>query len=185
MPANETYSWNQKTLNIVFALSSVVMLLSVILMMQKDQDDEWRPIQRKNFQLEAELREVELSAIESDDFKAKKAELQQKIAAADVALKQVKTEATNEELFSLLDRQQREVDRLGEVLKSLNGLRDEARAKFDLAVSVGLPEADISQKMAGFKTRQGLCDETRALLDTANEAARNHSCRDESDHARA
>ena len=170
MPANETYSWNQKTLNIVFALSSVVMLLSVILMMQKDQDDEWRPIQRKNFQLEAKLREVELSAIESDDFKAKKAALQQKIAAADVALKQVKTEATNEELFSLLDRQQREVDRLGEVLKSLNGLRDEARAKFDLAVSVGLPEADISQKMAGFKTRQGLCDETRALLDTANAA---------------
>ena len=36
MPANDTYWWNQKTLNIVFALSSVVMLLSVILMMQKD-----------------------------------------------------------------------------------------------------------------------------------------------------
>ena len=128
MPANDTYSWNQKTLNIVFALSSVVMLLSVILMMQKDQDDEWRPIQRKNFELEAKLREVELTAIESEDFKAKKADLQKQIDAAAVALEKTKTEEKNSELFSLLDTQQREVDRLSEVLKSLNGLRPADRS---------------------------------------------------------
>ena len=82
MPANDTYSWNQKTLNVVFALSSVAMLLSVILMMKKDQDDEWRPIQRKNFQLEAKLREVELKAIEDEDFKTTTAELKKQIDAA-------------------------------------------------------------------------------------------------------
>lgn len=168
MPANDTYSWNQKTLNIVFALSSVVMLLSVILMMQKDQDDEWRPIQRKNFELEAKLREVELTAIESDDFKTKKADLQKKIDDAGVALEKTKSEEKNAELFALLDAQQREVDRLSEVLKSLNGLRDEARAKFDLAVSVGLPAEETNQKMSAFKDRQALCDETQALLDMAN-----------------
>jgi hypothetical protein len=51
MPATDNYRWNQKTLNGVFAASSVILLLSVIVMMKKDQDDEWRPIQRKNFKL--------------------------------------------------------------------------------------------------------------------------------------
>ena len=146
------------------------MLLSVILMMQKDQDDEWRPIQRKNFQLEAKLREVELKAIEGDVFKASKADLKRHIAVAAAALEKTKAEPQNEELFALLDTQQREVDRLNEVLKSLNGLRDEARAKFDLAVSVGLPEETTRQKMLDFEKRQELCNETQALLDTANAA---------------
>ncbi len=170
MPANDTYSWNQKTLNIVFALSSVVMLLAVIVMMRKDQDDEWRPIQRKNFALEAKLREVELAAIESDDFKAQKTDLQAKIDSAAAALKTTKTEAKNAELFASLDKQQREVDRLSEELKSLNGLRDEARAKYDLAISVGLPKEATSQKFSDFEARQAVCNETQALLDSANAA---------------
>jgi hypothetical protein len=123
MPANDTYSWNQKTLNVVFALSSFVMLLSVILMMKKDQDDEWRPIQRKNFALEAELREVELKKIESKQFETEKAELQKQIDTAKVALDQARKEAQNAELFARLDLQQREVDRLSEELKSLLKLR--------------------------------------------------------------
>ncbi len=139
MPANDTYWWNQKTLNVVFGLSSFAMLLSVILMMKKDQDDEWRPIQRKNFALEAELREAELKEIESKEFETEKAELQKQIDAAAVALNQARKESQNEELFAKLDLQQREVDRLGDELKSLNGLRDRARAKYDLAISDGLP----------------------------------------------
>ena len=143
MPANDTYSWNQKTLNIVFALSSVVMLLSVILMMQKDQDDEWRPIQQKNFKLEAKLREVELKAIENKDFEAKKADLQKQVNNASESLEKAKAESGNADLFSELDKQQREVDRLGDELKSLNGLRDQARARFDLSISEEIGRAHV------------------------------------------
>jgi len=167
MPANDTYSWNQKTLNIVFALSSLVMLLSVILMMKKDQDDEWRPIQRKNFALEAKLREVELSGIRSQDFEAEKSSLQKQIDEADAALKKVKGESTNQELFAKLDTEQRKVDTLGEELRSLNGIRDQARAQFDLAVRDSLEDGLIGQRMANFSASQGRCDEKQALLDSA------------------
>ena len=159
MPANDTYWWNQKTLNIVFALSSFVMLLSVILMMQKDHDDEWRPIQRKNFQLEAKIDEVQLTAIEDDTFKAQTGALLQQIGASAAALKKTKAEPGNAELFSTLDAQQRVVDRLEVDLKSKNALRDEARAVYDLGVRDALPADAATQSMAFFESRQQICDE--------------------------
>lgn len=168
MPANDTYSWNQKTLNIVFALSSVAMLLSVILMMKKDQDDEWRPIQRKNFQLEAKLREVELKTIENQAFESQKAELQKQVDKAAANLKTAKKD--NAELFGKLDAQQREVDRLSDELKSLNGLRDQSRARFDLSVSEGLSTEEADRRKEVFNDSQRLCDQKQALLDTAKAA---------------
>ncbi|MEZ6033406.1 MAG: c-type cytochrome [Planctomycetaceae bacterium] len=167
MPANDTYSWNQKTLNVVFALSSVAMLLAVILMMKKDQADEWRPIQRKNFQLEARLREVELQGIETKAFESQKAELQKEIDKAARAVEAAKAEPQNAELFAKLDSEQREVDRLGDELKSLNGIRDESRAKYDLAVRDSLPADIIAERMADFERRQQLCDEKQVMLDAA------------------
>ncbi|HQZ63560.1 MAG TPA: c-type cytochrome, partial [Planctomycetaceae bacterium] len=164
MPANDQYWFNQKTLNIVFALSSVVLLLSVILMMQKDQTDEWRPIQRKNFALEAKLREVELNAINTTDFEAKTAELRQQIDAVAVALSATKAVPENAELFALQDSQQREVDRLELDLKSKNGLRDEASARRGLAVRDGLP---LDETTRLFEQRQKNCDEARLLLEAA------------------
>ncbi len=167
MPANDTYWWNQKTLNIVFALSSFVMLLSVILMMQKDHDDEWRPIQRKNFQLEAKIDEVQLTAIEDDTFKAQTGALQQQIGASAAALKKTKAEPGNAELFSTLDAQQRVVDRLEVDLKSKNALRDEARAVYDLGVRDALPADAATQSMAFFESRQQICDEAQSELEKA------------------
>ena len=96
------------------------MLLSVILMMKKDQDDEWRPIQRKNFALEAKRREVELQAIVSKDFEAEKSALAEQVRQAAMELEKSKAEPANAELFVKLDVQQRLVDTLGDELKSLN-----------------------------------------------------------------
>ena len=167
MPANDTYWWNQKSLNIVFALSSLAMLLSVIVMMQKDHDDEWRPIQRKNFQLEAKIREVELKAIEDDAFKARAAELKSQIDAAAAALKKQKAEPKNAELFVTLEQQQRVVDRLEVDLKSKNALRDEARAKYDLAVRDALPPDAAGARKEFFEKRQEICNETQVELEKA------------------
>ena len=158
MPANDTYSWNQKTLNIVFALSSLVMLLSVILMMKKDQDDEWRPIQRKNFALEAKLREVELEAIVNKDFEAEKTALQKQIDKTDAELRKTMSEPANAELFVKLDVEQRKVDTLGDELKSLNGIRDQARAEYDLAIRDSLADDIIDKRMANFNDCQARCD---------------------------
>ena len=161
MPANDTYWWNQKTLNIVFALSSFVMLLSVILMMQKDHDDEWRPIQRKNLQLEAKIDEVQLTAIEDDTFKAQTGALQQQIGASAAALKKTKAEPGNAELFSTLDAQQRVVDRLEVNLKSKNALRDDLLCLSSCFCQLGLGFFEftlslITDLLPRFKKRHAL-----------------------------
>lgn len=167
MPANDTYWWNQKTLHIVFAISSVAMLLSVILMMKKDQDDEWRPIQRKNFALEAKLREVELQGIVSKEFEAEKSALEDQVKKTGKELDKAKAEPANAELFDTLDAQQRLVDRLGDELKSLNGIRDQARAEVDLGVRDALPKAVLDERMSKFNACQQRCVEKQALLDFA------------------
>lgn len=167
MPANDQYWWNQKTLNVVFALSSVALLLAVLLMMKKDQADEWRPIQRKNFALEARIREVELNNIQSEAFKTETASLQKQVDAAAAALKEKKAEPKTAALFAKLDSEQRVVDELELDLKSKNGLRDEARAKYDLAVRDSLAADEIAQKLKGFTDRQKACDDAQLELDAA------------------
>ncbi len=151
----------------VFALSSFVMLLSVILMMKQDHDDEWRPIQQKNFQLEAKILKVELKALESDSFKIQAAELQQHIDAAKLALKKSKAVPETVKLFATLERQQRTVDRLEVELKSKNALRDESRADFDLAVRDALPAAMTADRMNFFESRQQTVNKAQVKLDTA------------------
>ena len=83
MPATDHFRWNQKTLNVVFAASSVVLLVSVIAMMRQDQADEWRAYQRQNFRLEATLREKDLVAVQTEQYRAELGVLQEKQAEAD------------------------------------------------------------------------------------------------------
>ena len=118
MPANDSYRWNQKTLNVVFAASSVIMLLSVILMMKQDQTDEWREYQRTNFKLEATVREADLRAIESTGFVQQRDALERQVAESNVALEKARTEQAD--LFATQDAQQREVERLAIQLKFEN-----------------------------------------------------------------
>lgn len=111
-------------------------------------------------------REVELQEIENKDFEAQKSELQKQIDKSAQALRTAKAEPQNKELFPL-DSEQREVDRLGDELKSLNGIRDESRAKYDLAVRDSLPGDVIAERMADFDRRQQLCDDKQVMLDAA------------------
>ena len=168
MPANDSFRWNQKTLNAVFAISSVVMLLSVYVMMKQDQTDEWRGYQRTNFDLQATVSEAELSTIESASFVQQRTELAAKVEAASQTLDEAKR--ANAELFHQQLAQQRTVDRIAGELKFKNSDRDEARAHFDLAVRDALPE-DVAQKLfTEFQQRQQVCDSIQLELDAATTA---------------
>jgi len=165
MPATEQYHWNQKTLNIVFAASSVVMLLSVVLMMQQDQSDEWRGYQRTNFKLEATVREADLKAIETVDFVKNREAVEKELAASTASLNEKRKEQR-----VLFDQQavfQREVDRLEIDLKFKNSDRDEARANYDLAVRDALPAEKARALFERFRQRQDICDRTQVELDAA------------------
>ncbi len=167
MPANDSYRWNQKTLNVVFAASSVIMLLSVILMMKQDQTDEWREYQRTNFKLEATVREADLRTIESTGFLQQREALERQVAESNIALEKARTEQA--ELFATQDAQQREVERLAIQLKFENSDRDEARANFDLAVRDALPDEETDELHAEYEGRQEICNGTQGLLDTATD----------------
>lgn len=167
MPANDSFRWNQKTLNVVFAVSSILMLLAVFVMMKKDQADEWRGYQRTNFDLQATVSEAELRSIQSADFIAKRADLSKRVEAASRELEQAR--AANAELFATQLARQRKVDLLAGDLKFKNSDRDEARANYDLAVRDGLPRERADALYAEFQRRQQICDEIQLELDAATE----------------
>lgn len=142
MPATDNYRWNQKTLNGVFAASSLILLLSVIVMMRADQADEWKGYQRTNFKLDATVRKADLAKIESPEFRKQRAEMDAKVKAAEEKLNQIKIDQAP--LFKEQDTLQRSVDALEIDLKFKNSIRDQARAQYDLAVRDALPK-DLTQ----------------------------------------
>lgn len=165
MPAIDNFCWNQRTLNIVFAASSVILLLSVFVMMKQDQADEWRNIQRTNFAIEAEIRAADLKAIETPEFKKQRDVLAKQVEEAEQSLETAK--ASQQELFDRQAAEQLDVERLEIDLKFKNSERDEARANYDLAVRDALPEEQFSQRFEEAQRRQQICDETQLKLDDA------------------
>ena len=168
MPANDQFSWNQKTLNVVFATSSVFLLASVFVMMKQDQDDEWRGYQRTAFNIEAAVRESDLKAIETTEFVAQREAMSASVAESEKALQTAKAEQS--EKFSNQDKLQREVERLEIDLKFKNSERDEARGKFDLAIATGAAEELTKSLFEGYQARQQICDGVQLQLDDAKES---------------
>lgn len=141
------------------------MLVSIVMMMQADQADEWRGIQKTNFKLEATVNEASLKAIESTEFKSQRTALEKRVADSTAAL-----DIKRKEQRSLFDEQavhQQEVDRLEVDLKFKNSDRDQARAQFDLAVRDALPADESKVFFEEFQRRQALCDATHVELDAA------------------
>jgi cytochrome c551/c552 len=165
MPATDHFRWNQKTLNIVFAVSSVTLLVSVVAMMRQDQADEWRGYQRTKFEIDAAVQENELSSIRTTEFLSQQQELETKMSEANQALEEAKQNQS--ELFAKQEADQREVDRLANDLKFRNSDRDEARAIYDLAVRDALPAEEKAARFAEFQQRQDICDATQVELDAA------------------
>jgi cytochrome c2 len=167
MPATDNFLWNQKTLNGVFAASSVILLLSVILMMRADQADEWKGYQRTNFRLDATVRKADLARIESPEFRKQRVEMEAMVKAAEEKLNQIRIDKAP--VFKEQDTLQRRVDALEIDLKFKNSIRDQARAQYDLAVRDAL-QAEVSQaRFDGFRAKQDECDATKVELDAARE----------------
>ncbi|MEI7698426.1 MAG: hypothetical protein WCK86_01415 [Planctomycetia bacterium] len=165
MPATDDFRWNQKTLHSVFAVSSVVLLLSVYSMLKQDQADEWRAIQRNVFQIEAAVREKELNRVQNTEFLAKRTDLEKQLADAASDLETQRSEQAK--LFADLKERERQVESLEGSLKFRNSDRDEARANFDLAVRDALPEELLKARLEAFNERQARCAEGQRELDSA------------------
>ncbi len=168
MPATDNFRWNQKTLNVVFAASSVLLLASVIVMMKQDQADEWKVYQRTNFKLDATVRKADLSIIESAEFKQQQAALEAQVEEAARALEERRK--TDADLFAEQESLQRKVDALEIELKFKNSDRDEARAQYDLAVRDALPADQFQARFDAYRAKQDLSDATRVDLDAAKAA---------------
>ncbi len=167
MPATDHYRWNQRTLNIVFAASAVGLLAAVVVAMRQDQADEWRPVQRKNFELEAAMRERDLRQLETKDYEKQLVQVEKRKAAADEEV--AKAESSRPDLLKNQDLQQRLVDRLEVELKAKNSLRDEARGNYDLAIRDAVTGAKLEGLYAEFQQKQKDCDEAQATLDAARD----------------
>lgn len=165
MPATDDYRWNQKTLHVVFAVSSVILLVSVFAMLKQDQADEWRGYQRTTFEIDAAVRSAELQAVETTEYVKTRSELADSVAAAQAELE--KTKSSQSDLFEKLKVSERTVEALEVDLKFKNAERDEARANYDLAVRDQLSEELTGVRFKDFSDRQAICDGIQKQLDTA------------------
>jgi len=165
MPATDNFRWNQRTLHVVFAASSLILLVSVIAMMRQDQADEWRAYQRTNFNLEASLRERDLKEVRSKEYVAELTALETQKQEADA--KDAEFRQKQGDLLKTADQQLREVERLEVELKFKNSIRDQARGVYDLAIRDAVSGPALEKLYADFQTRQGECNEWQAKLDEA------------------
>ena len=76
MPANEQTWRNTKLLHVVFAVSSVAMLLTTLWMTADDNDRPWKDYQRKFIDLDAWSTAARATEQESADFEKKQDDLQ-------------------------------------------------------------------------------------------------------------
>ena len=164
MPATEKFSRSLKTLHVVFAVSSVVMFVATIWMMDADHRDEWRTYQKIGFRRDAALQAQQIQNIESPEYAAKLASLNAAHKAAESKLEA--SAASLGELRDGLTTASQQVDLLSRALREQNAARDVARANYDLAIRDNL--LDDSDSLHGeFEDRQAKCDETTLELQQA------------------
>ena len=168
MPATEHFFRNQKKLHLVFAISSVVLLVSVVAMIVEDYADPWRSYQSTNFKLQAAAKKVEIQRLQTAEFEANKESLEKLLRENEKSL------LTLAELAKEVDRERdaavRKVEALELQLKSENALRDEERAHYDLAIRDNLSDSIKADLMSNYEVAQKVCDVTTLKLEDAKAA---------------
>lgn len=164
MPATDSFLRDLKKMHVVFALSAVVMLVSVLWMMKADHSGEWRNYQKTAYALEAKLKEQDYEEV----LKASQATVQQqnlaeKIKQANENLAKHKARLVElEQEIADLEQQQ---DLQSRALKAQSAERDVARANYDLAVRDEAPQERLDALQAEFDRRQQIVDETSRQLE--------------------
>lgn len=146
MPANEEYWRRPSKMHVIFAISSLVLLLATISMLVKDYDDEWRVYQREFSQLDANRsKELEQELVDSK-YREQEAALKKasETAADDLEKLQGETDPLNTEIAKL----SAEFVSLSREVKFKRAERDKARADFDLSVRDEHP-AGVRDRLKG------------------------------------
>ncbi len=174
MPASEDVWRNLRTMHVVSAVSAFALLVATLYMMQADYADEWRPIQRDAFKLQAQQLNDDLLALTDDEFKAKEQELAVRVKAAEdeVNAHQDKIEEAEKEVKRLDGRYQK----LSREVRFKRAERDAARADLDLKVRDGVLGKGLKPWQEAFDSAQAEVDrlevelqELQAQFDAAKE----------------
>lgn len=162
MPATEKFLYNLRAMHIVFAISAAALLGATMWMMQADYADEWRPLQRAGFALQADQLLHEERQIKTPEFETEAAELLGRVEAAKAELdaKEAALTAAREE-FKPLDA---EFQRLNREVKFQRARRDKARADLDLQVRDGALGAALKPWLEEFDAQQAKTTEMELQL---------------------
>lgn len=171
MPAKEHFFRDQNKLHLVFAISCVALLASVLLMMVKDYDDEWRPYQATNLELQAAAKGRDIELMQTVEFEAQRQSLERQLQEKKEQLEPFAS--LQKELDVEADKATRLVEGLALKLKSQNADRDEVRAGYDLGIRDGLSQAELNGHKANYEAAQLVCDGIQLELETAQKALAN------------
>ena len=162
MPASDKCFYNLKTLHVVFALSSAVMLVSAIWMMAADHNDEWRRWQSKWDKVQSRRLQDDMRAIQTEKHQSEVARLREKMSRADSELKQ--NEAAINKLSDEVEPLSLDVDWASRAVRDRRAQRDVARANYDLGIHQDRPPAALARLKAIFDREQGEVDRLELQL---------------------
>lgn len=145
MPATDKNWRDLKSMHLIFAISGLALLGSVLWMMAKDHDREWHHFQAEFQEKDAQQMEKKELALKTPEYEAKLKELQEAEKTAVAAEKQHGKEVSELEAkvsqltgkFQISDRD----------TKFKRAERDVQRANYDLGVRDGLPQSEMKQLM--------------------------------------
>src|SRR5260221_6201633 len=138
MPASEDVWRNLRTMHVVSAASAFALLVATLYMMQADYADEWRPIQRDAYKLQAQQLDDDihdLLELNGKEFEAKEQELAQNVEAAKAAVAAHQDKVQDAE--KALARVEGPFQKLSREVRFNRAERDFARANLDLQVRDG------------------------------------------------
>src|ERR1700730_10471952 len=159
MPATDSNFRDVKRVHVVFAVSSVLLLLTTLWMMQADQAREWTGYQRKFEELQTQKQLAAINAIEtSPQFKTSEADLIAKKKAADAQLNDASERPKVEQAESDFAKADLEFDLISRQVRNVRAYRDKARADFDLGVRDGLPKDKLDELQKEFNQKQEIVD---------------------------
>src|SRR4051794_6091655 len=125
MPASEETYRRQPTLHVVFAISSIAMLLSIVWMIMADHLRPWKQVQREFHDVERDkLRATEQQKLQEQEESAKA-----KISEIDAKIEQAKQSAA--ERAAEISRIDRELNALGGKTEKLDTSRKFKKAELD------------------------------------------------------
>ena len=159
MPASEDVWRNLRTMHVVSAVSAFALLVATLYMMQADYADEWRPIQRDAYKLQAEQLDDDirdLLALNGHEFETRERELAQNLDAAKAAVAASQDKVREAE--KARDSVEGQFQKLSREVRFKRAERDAARANLDLQVRDGALGKQLKPWQEKFDEAQALVD---------------------------